>query len=192
MRVVAGRFRGRVLTAPAGHATRPTAARAKEALFAVLGDVSELRVLDLYAGSGALGIEALSRGASFAVFVESARPALACLRDNLAKLGIEADCRVLPVRAESALTGLTALSPFQLVLCDPPWKNAADALRVVERLASADLTGPGARIAFEHSARTPIAPGGALSLGADSPLQVESERHWGDTAVTLLAVRSRC
>ncbi len=117
MRVIAGRFRGRGLMAPAGDATRPTGARVKEALFSILGDVSGLKVLDLYAGSGALGIEALSRGASSAVFVEFARPALACLRENLAKLGLGAESQTLPVQVEAATKHLYKYGPFGLAPC---------------------------------------------------------------------------
>ena len=110
VRVVAGRLRGRGLSAPAGDATRPTGARVKEALFSILGDVTGARVLDLYAGSGALGIEALSRGAASGVFVESARPALACLRENLTKLGLDDVATTLPV-----------WSSTNVVRGKPPW-----------------------------------------------------------------------
>src|SRR3954467_6793389 len=114
MRVVAGAYKGRRLHAPRGRRTRPTADRVREALFSILGDVSGLRVLDLYAGSGALGIEALSRGASAAVFVEFARPALASLRENLTKLGLDDVATTLPVRVESAAAKLGHHAPFEL------------------------------------------------------------------------------
>ena len=92
MRIVAGRWGGRRLTTPKGLATRPTADRVREALFSILGDrVQDARVLDLFAGSGALGLEALSRGARSATFVESAPAALAALRANLAALGADAE-----------------------------------------------------------------------------------------------------
>jgi hypothetical protein len=112
--VIAGQLRGRAISAPAGDATRPTGARVKEALFSILGDVSGARVLDLYAGSGALGIEALSRGASAAVFVEAARPALACLRENLTKLGLDSVATTLPCasRARRASSGAMRLSSW--------------------------------------------------------------------------------
>ncbi|HVY31830.1 MAG TPA: 16S rRNA (guanine(966)-N(2))-methyltransferase RsmD [Polyangiaceae bacterium] len=178
MRVVAGRLGGRTLAAPPGDATRPTGARVKEALFSILADVSALRVLDLYAGSGALGIEALSRGATFAVFVESARPAQQCLRDNLAKLGLEKESLALSLRVTAARTQLTRLGPFDLVLCDPPWKDIAAARDELEQLAGAGLLAPGARIALEHSAKAPPAE------PAGSRLVVVDQRRWGDTAVT--------
>jgi 16S rRNA (guanine966-N2)-methyltransferase len=180
MRVIAGRLRGRTLKAPAGDATRPTGARVKEALFSILGDVRELRVLDLYAGSGALGIEALSRGAAFTVFVESARPAQASLRENLTKLGLAAETLVLPLRVEAAAAMLRKHGPYQLVLCDPPWKDVNAARRELETLAGAGLFALGARIVLEHGAQEPPAP-------SDEPSRLVSvdARRWGDTAVII-------
>lgn len=180
MRVVAGRLRGRALSAPAGDATRPTGARVKEALFSILGDVREARVLDLYAGSGALGIEALSRGAASAVFIEAARPALACLRENLTKLGLDENAQVLALRVESAAAQLRRLGPFDLVLCDPPWRDVVSAWRGLEALAAAGLFALGARIVLEHSAKNP-----PPALEVTSRLRRCDERRWGDTAVSL-------
>src|SRR6185436_10638412 len=95
VRIVAGELGGRVLKAPAGHATRPTSERVREALFAILGDVEGLAVLDLFAGSGALGLEALSRGAARVVFVEGARAALVALRQNVEALDVKPRARVI-------------------------------------------------------------------------------------------------
>src|SRR5437899_12962295 len=91
MRVIAGRLAGRRLAAPRGRVTRPTSDRVREAVFALLGDVAGARVLDLFAGAGGLGIEAISRGAARAVFIERDPPAVRALRDNLASLGIGAE-----------------------------------------------------------------------------------------------------
>jgi 16S rRNA (guanine966-N2)-methyltransferase len=180
VRVIAGRLGGRALKAPAGDATRPTGARVREALFSILGDVTGLKVLDLYAGSGALGIEALSRGASSAVFIESARPALLCLRENLTKLALEASATILPASVEGASAKLRNHGPFELVLCDPPWRNVNAARTSLEALARAGLFAPGARIALEHAANgPPPVPDGA------SLLRAYDQRRWGDTAVTL-------
>ena len=121
MRVVAGEFKGRRLQAPRGRRTRPTADRVREALFSMLGDVSGARVLDLYAGSGALGIEALSRGAESAVFVERDQQALAAMRRNLEAVGAEADVRRQDVSRFLARTEGT----FDLVFCDPPYDGAS-------------------------------------------------------------------
>jgi 16S rRNA (guanine966-N2)-methyltransferase len=180
MRVIAGALRGRPLKAPPGDATRPTGARVKEALFSILADVSELRVLDLYAGSGALSIEALSRGARSAVLVESARPALACLRENLAKLGLADRSQVLPLRVESALPKLREMGPFDLVLCDPPWKDVEEARGALEALAAHGALAPRARVALEHAAKSPP------KAPPSSRLRAFDERRWGDTAFTLL------
>lgn len=182
MRVVAGRLGGRLLKAPAGDATRPTGARVKEALFAVLADVQGARVLDLYAGSGALGIEALSRGAQSAVFVESGRPALAVLRENLAKLELSRESHVIPARVEAAGSQLAARAPYDLVLCDPPWKDVSSALAALEALARAGLLAAGARVALEHSAKDKLEP------SPPSPLEILDTRRWGDTAVTFLGL----
>ena len=124
LRVIAGAHRGRRLRAPRGLATRPTGARVREALFSILGDLAGSRVLDLYAGSGALGIEALSRGADMVVFVEHERAAVECIRENLAELGIVAKARVMPVTVSVALksVGSEGPPPFDLVFWDPPWE----------------------------------------------------------------------
>ena len=181
MRVVAGRLRGRALKAPAGDLTRPTGARVKEALFSILGDVQGASVLDLYAGSGALGIEALSRGAARAVFVEAARPALACLRENLNKLGLEREAHVISSRVQAARASLSAHAPYDLVLCDPPWRDVGAALVELSALAKAGLFAATARIALEHSAKEPLA------LEPGSSLVILDMRRWGDTAVTFLS-----
>ncbi len=188
MRVVAGRLRGRLLNAPPGDATRPTGARVKEALFSILGDVASSRVLDLYAGSGALGIEALSRGAAAAVFIEAARPALSVLRDNLTKLDLLSSSKVLAVRLEVARPQLAREQPFDLVLCDPPWRDAHAALEQLQDLAELGVFAPTARVVLEHSAKEPLAA--AASSGTRNRLFVTDERRWGDTAVTLFSLNS--
>lgn len=180
LRVIAGSYRGRRLKAPRGMATRPTSARVREAVFSILGDVAGTRVLDLYAGSGALGIEALSRGAESVAFVEHERAALACIRENLGELGADARAQVLAV---SAVRGLGALGAqkFDLVLCDPPWDALEGALGVLERLASSARLGEAARVVLEHSARDaePEVPG----------LAAYDRRRWGDTAVSFFRAR---
>ena len=118
MRIIAGQWRGRVLIAPEGPATRPTADRTREALFSMLasrlGSFEGLKVADVCAGTGALGLEALSRGAAHCTFVERDRSAIEALRANIAKLGATADVR--PVAAEGFAGG-----SFDLVLIDPPY-----------------------------------------------------------------------
>jgi 16S rRNA (guanine966-N2)-methyltransferase len=118
--VVAGAYGGRRIQAPAGRSTRPTSDRVREALFSILGSVEGLRVLDLFAGSGALGIEALSRGAAEAVFVDSDPRAVAAVERNLEKLGANG-C----VHRRDALAWLNAADgTFDLVFADPPYSSA--------------------------------------------------------------------
>jgi 16S rRNA (guanine966-N2)-methyltransferase len=185
MRVIAGRLGGRRLRAPHGSATRPTADRVREALFSVLGDLDSARVLDLYAGSGALGIEALSRGASHATFVERARPAVACIRANLAELELEAFATVVPLPVERARRGVAKRAPYDLVLCDPPWPELDRLLPGLWRLLSPDLLAKGARISMEHPASMEIV------LPAALPLELLTRRTWGDTGVTLFRLGSQ-
>jgi 16S rRNA (guanine966-N2)-methyltransferase len=144
-------------------------------LFAILGNLDAARVLDLYAGSGALGIEALSRGAASVVFVEHDRAALACIRENLASVGATGSARVLPLRASAALGALEG-GALDLVLCDPPWDELESALDVLAELARRDLVSPTARVVLEHSARDaePAVPG----------LIAYDRRRWGDTAAS--------
>src|SRR5205807_2939069 len=120
VRVVAGAFKGRRLQAPAGGRTRPTSDRVREALFSILGDVSDARVLDLYAGSGALGIEALSRGAAGATFVDSDREAVVAIRANLALTGTDDRASVVRSPVGSFLAA-GRHGPFDLVFLDPPY-----------------------------------------------------------------------
>jgi len=144
-------------------------------MFAVLGSVEGQSVLDLYAGSGALGIEALSRGAERAVFVENDRRALVCIRQNIERLGIAERAIVVPVGAEAAAPVLAPKAPFDLVLCDPPWAALERAARAVSALVP--LLREGARVLIEHPAgEVPSVPG----------LVVVDVRHWGDTGATFL------
>lgn len=178
MRVIAGRLGGRRLVAPRGAATRPTADRVREALFSALGDVSDVAACDLYAGTGALGIEALSRGARRAVFVESARPALAVLRDNLAALGLQELALVIPLPVERALDRLAAEGPFDLVFLDPPYAALAQAAAAAARLAGPlGLLAPGGRLVLEHASRDPAPAVGLLACAAT--------RTYGDTALSI-------
>jgi len=179
MRIISGEFRGRELSTPAGGATRPTAARAREALFSILSDVNDARVLDLYAGSGALGLEALSRGAASAVFVEAGRPAQRAIKQNIQTLDVAGRAVLLPLRAEAALHALERHRPFSLVFADPPWADAQAAFEVLVRLVGASLLEPAARLVLEHAARA------APKTPENSPLRPLDTRRWGDTAVTI-------
>jgi 16S rRNA (guanine966-N2)-methyltransferase len=176
VRVVAGRFGGRRLSAPRGSATRPTSDRVREALFAMLGALGGERVLDLFAGSGALGIEALSRGAGSAVFVERARPALDVLRGNLDALGLGPD--VAEVRAADARAALRAArsraETYDLVFVDPPYRLAAG-LGAELSEALAGLLAPGGRVVTESDRRAPL----------ELELPQTHERRYGDTLIRI-------
>jgi 16S rRNA (guanine966-N2)-methyltransferase len=170
VRVVAGEFKGRRLYAPRGVRTRPTADRVREALFSMLGEVSGARVLDLYAGSGALGIEALSRGAESAVFVERDQQALAALRRNLETVGARAE-----VKRQDVLRFLARPEgTFDLVFCDPPYDVAPAVASALEEALPA-LAEEDARIVTESDKRNPL----LLS----QPLVVE--RSYGDTRIAI-------
>ncbi len=133
MRVIAGEFRGRRLIGPDTDETRPIMDRAKESIFnSIAFEIPDARVVDLYAGAGSFGIEAMSRGAESVVFVESGRKALDSLRANLDTLGIDAIVRKADVRTWDA----AADGPFDVVFCDPPWPMEASAVGdVLERIA---------------------------------------------------------
>jgi 16S rRNA (guanine966-N2)-methyltransferase len=151
MRIISGKWRGRPLVAPKGEATRPTADRVREALFSMLasrvGSFEDLAVADFFAGSGALGIEALSRGAASCIFVEQDRPALDALRTNLTKLGgakeIGAD-----VRAQSVLALGHAVAPLDLILMDPPYGSGGGAV-ALDKLARIGWVGDATWISIE-------------------------------------------
>jgi 16S rRNA (guanine966-N2)-methyltransferase len=174
MRVIAGRHGGRRLQAPAGAATRPTADRVREALFSVLGArVEGARVLDLFAGSGALGLEALSRGAVEATFVDSAPAAVRAVRSNLEALGASAEVRRADARA--FLRGARAAARhYDLVFLDPPYRLSAHLGRELSDALPAVLA-PGAVVVSESERRATL----------DLELPLIDERRYGDTIIRI-------
>ena len=174
MRVIAGIHKGRRLQAPAGLDTRPTSDRVREALFSILAPrIEGARVLDLFAGSGALGIEALSRGAREATFVDSAAPAIRAIGANLEALG--ADAVVVRAEARRFLGGASrSARQYDLVFLDPPYRLAASLGRELSEALAAVLA-PGAAVVAESDRRTP--------LEVDLPL--EDERRYGDTLIRI-------
>jgi len=179
VRIIAGRFRGQGIVAPRGLATRPTSDRVREALFSILGDVAELDVLDLFAGSVALGLEALSRGASRATFVDEGRHALAALRANIATLGVADETLVVGAEVRAGLKRLAREArKFGLVFADPPYARTETA-PVLEDLVRLALLVPGAWVVLEHAARTD--PPGADDAPSLTP---RFTRTYGDTALT--------
>ncbi|MEO6462420.1 MAG: 16S rRNA (guanine(966)-N(2))-methyltransferase RsmD [Candidatus Eisenbacteria bacterium] len=177
VRIIGGSHRGRTLRAPHGHATRPTSDRVREALFAILGDVEGLDVLDLFAGSGALGLEALSRGARTATFVEEARAALVALEKNVSELVPGGEATIVRGDARQALKRLAAAKSrrFGLAFLDPPYA-ATERAAVLADLLAHDLLVPGAWVVVEHATRdeSPAAP---------PPLEHRFDRAYGDTTL---------
>lgn len=175
MRIIAGQWRGRTLVAPKGDATRPTADRTREALFSMLvsrvGSFEDLRVADLFAGSGALGFEALSRGAAECLFVEQDRIATDAIRGNAEKLGIRAD-----IRSQSVLALGPVPQPFDLILMDPPYGTGAGSV-ALDRLARLGWTGQATIISIE-TARTETVEVKGFSI--------DSVRDYGKARITLL------
>jgi 16S rRNA (guanine966-N2)-methyltransferase len=171
MRVVAGRHRGRRLESPSGRWTRPTADRVREAVFSILGPIEGARVLDLFAGSGALGIEALSRGAEGAAFVDRDARAVGAIRRNLEALGIAG----ASVHRRDAVAFLRAATgPYDLVFVDPPYDSAPRLARPLSEALPAVLSDD-ARIVTESDKRTPL----------ELELPLERERLYGDTRIAV-------
>lgn len=176
MRVIAGRLGGRRLSAPRGRTTRPTSDRVREALFSMLGELDGIVALDLFAGSGALGIEALSRGAERVVFVERDASAVATLRANLATLGLgESEATVRVGEALGSLRAARARGEtYDLVFVDPPYRHASELQSALSALLPA-LLGPGARVVVESDRRVP----------AELALEMITRRRYGDTTITI-------
>jgi 16S rRNA (guanine966-N2)-methyltransferase len=172
VRIISGTLGGRRLRAPRGLATRPTADKVRQALFDILGDVGGARVLDLYAGTGALALEAMSRGAAAATLVDKSADAARCIEANAAALGVPV--RVLRADAAAALARL-AREPerFDLVFLDPPY--ALDVAPVLAALPP--LLAAAARVIVEHDRR-------AAPAERHGPLALADRRRWGDTEVS--------
>ena len=175
MRIISGQWRGRSLAAPKGLQTRPTADRTRETLFSMLvsrlGSFDELRVADLYAGSGALGLEALSRGAGHCTFVENDRAAVDAIRANAAKLGATG----IEVMAMSAAR-LPLAQHFHLILADPPYALGSGSA-VAAAVVAASWLAPGGWLAVETERGAVVEPG---------PLTIEVERDTGRARLTLM------
>ncbi len=178
LKITGGELRGRRFKAPPGTATRPSGAKLRQALFNILGPkVAGARVADLYAGSGALGLEALSRGAASCLFVEKSRPVAKLLATNLEALGLAARGRVLTASVKAAANPLREAGPFDLLLADPPYEKGLVTATVA--LAGREgLLAAGGILALEHSP--------AEAPADDDYLQVADRRRYGQTELTLL------
>jgi 16S rRNA (guanine966-N2)-methyltransferase len=184
MRITGGRWRSRALDAPRGMATRPTSDRVREALFSMLvsdgliGDEDDTegpRVLDLYAGTGALAFEALSRGASAAVLVEHARDAVTAIRKNASALGVGRELVLFDTKVERAL--LKIEGPFGVIFLDPPYADVRTPSFAAILTRAAVLLAPGGALVLEHASpdEPPVIPG----------LPLDRTRKYGDSSVTL-------
>ncbi len=180
MRVIAGRVKGHHLRAPQGSRTRPTSDKVREAIFNVLGDCFvDKPVLDLFAGTGALGIEALSRGASRAVFVEQRPAACQVIRANLRHTRLEGESRILCMPVERALAMLDA--PFGLVLLDPPYAHPRPHA-IMAMVGGARMIGNDTVVVFEHSPRFVVEKRYAR-------LALERQKVYGDTGVSIFVAQ---
>lgn len=177
MRVIAGAWRGRPIVAPAGGATRPTSDRAREGLFSMLasrlGTFDGLHCADLFAGTGALGIEALSRGAAHCTFVENDRSAVAALKQNLARYS--ADGR-FEVRSQSVEHVPAPSRPMDLVFMDPPYATGLAAM-ALERICNPAWVAPGGLVSIETDGERLDLPEG---------FAIEAERRYGKAHILLL------
>jgi 16S rRNA (guanine966-N2)-methyltransferase len=181
MRIVAGKFRGAGIEAPKGLTTRPTSDRVRQALFNVLEhgapglDFDGLRVLDLFAGSGALGLEALSRGARFCVFIEESAAARAAIRGNVEALGLTGVTKIWR-RDATKLGAAGALQPFELIFCDPPYGQGLGE-RALAAAVEGGWTGPGAVAILEERA--------GLDIAWPAPFEEIDRRHYGGTEIAI-------
>lgn len=175
MRIIAGAHRGRRLFAPEGDETRPTSDKIREALFNIIrNEVDGACVLDLFAGSGALALEALSRGAQFAVLCDRSKKAVAAIRRNVELMHAEERVRIVSGDWRSALNG-----QFSLVFLDPPYRMAEVYAQAAQALCRGGHLKEGALLVMEHAAQTPIE-------GLDDCFSVIDERRYRDTALTLV------
>lgn len=177
MRIIAGEWKRRQLRAPAGEATRPTADRTRETLFSMLvsrlGSFEGLSVADLFAGSGALGLEALSRGAATCLFVEQDAAAIRAIRQNIAAFRAQPRCEVV---AGSVLSLGPAKAPLDLILLDPPYGSGAGAV-ALDRMARLGWIGPATWVALEVGGKEDV---------KIKALEIETERKVGPAKLVLL------
>ena len=177
MRIIAGQWRGRLLRAPEGDTTRPTSDRTRETLFSMLvsrlGGFEGLAVADLFAGSGALGLEALSRGAASAVFAEQDAAAIRAIRTNIAALQAQKQC---DVRAGSVMALGPAKAPYDVIFLDPPYGSGAGAV-ALDKLARLGWIGPATWISLETADKEDVRVRG---------LVVDADRRVGKARISLM------
>ncbi len=179
MRIVAGEFGGRPLVTPRSRAIRPTTDRNRESIFNVIGHaypeaLDGSRVLDLFAGTGALGLEAISRGAAQGLFVEESVEGRGLLRENIEALGLQGRAKIFR-RDATRMGAVGTIQPFDLVFADPPYGKGLAELSLASALSGGWLV-PGALLVVEEASATPFEPPAGLTL--------LDRRSWGDTVVT--------
>ncbi len=180
MRIITGTAKGRQLKTPRGRDVRPTSDRVKESLFAILaGRIADAAVADLFAGTGNLGLEALSRGAASAVFVDASPASIALIRDNAARTGLQGRAEILCLDALAAVdrfarTGRT----FDLIFCDPPYNRGLVAA-ILGKIAAGDILRPDGTVIIEHSRHEQL-PDSLVHL------RVSRTERYGETLVSLL------
>ncbi|MBN1948233.1 MAG: 16S rRNA (guanine(966)-N(2))-methyltransferase RsmD [Candidatus Cloacimonetes bacterium] len=175
MRIITGKFKKANLIMVKGHNTRPTTDYIKEVIFSVIGDCADKFILDLYAGSGSLGLEAVSRGAAGAVFVDAAEGAVRCIRQNIEKLKCSEFCQIRKTRASAFLYSTT--EKFDLIFLDPPYqKNLVNP--AISLILDGDILSPGGQLVIERS-RFEKLDKTWLEL-------IEYDKEFGDTAVTVI------
>jgi len=182
MRIIGGQWRGRRLFAPEGMETRPTSDKVREALFNIIrNDVFDARIWDVFAGSGALALEALSRGAEYAVLTDASRKAASSIKRNIELCGAQEQTRLLVTEWQGAVSSLKG-QKFSLVFLDPPYKLTGAYADVVNRLLAEDMLREDALIVMEHArdAVLPELPGG---------VELCDTRRYGDTCLSLVRRR---
>lgn len=184
MRVIGGRAKGRRLLAPKGQAVRPTADRVKESLFNILPrDLSGKKVLDLFAGTGNLSIEALSRGAAHALLIDASARSAAAMKANLRRLGFEAQSEVWIAPVTRSLRSLARRKEtFDYIFLDPPYDHGL-ATSSLELIAQSNLLRDTGTVVIEHSAREPVKP-------LYESLQLRDQRRYGDTLLSFYKIQA--
>ena len=186
MRIIAGQLRGRKIHAPVS-GVRPTSDRVRESIFSRLGDCAGSRVLDLFAGSGALGLEAISRGADGAVFVERSGRVVTALRATLRAFSVEGQTEVLKLDARGGIRRLSKREvQFDLVFIDPPYADYAELPGLLSFVVASDLLAPASEVVVEFASRDEP----SLELELIEGLSVDSRRQYGETTVVWLSPRT--
>ncbi len=179
MRIIAGSAKGRRLASPKSSATRPVLDQVKESIFNILFDVGDLRVLDLFAGTGSIGLEAVSRGAREAIFVDNDRDAVSTIRENIERCGFENETRIISKHVESAIKILGKKDePFDLIFIDPPYLKDL-VVPTIAAVFEAGLLAPDGQIITEHHPKEPI-------QGLPGGLGISDERKYGQTLITFI------